>query len=287
MGVRKPVVAGTFYESNFQGVEEQIKFSFLHEKGPGALPTRRGEKKIKAIIVPHAGYSFSGACAAWGYKEIAESKLPDVYILLGPNHTGVGKSSLILDSWETPFGLVRADEELGKALVEKTDLVEDAEAHLQEHSIEVQLPFLQYVNKDLLQQIRILPIALSEEIDLDKLALDIKEVLLDLNKEVVFIVSSDFTHYGPQFRYVPFSSDIQERMYKLDEGAIKLIKEMDSEGFLKYVYETGATICGKLPIALLLKTLEKTEGKLLQYYTSGDILGSYKNAVGYASLLFE
>ena len=110
---------------------------------------------------------------------------------------------------------------------------------------------------------------------------------MDLNKKVVFIISSDFTHYGSQFRYVPFSSDIPERMYNLDEGAIKLIKNLDSEGLLKYTYETDATICGRLPIALLLKTLEKTQGKLLQYYTSGDLTGSYKNSVGYACILFE
>ena len=287
MGVRKPVVAGTFYTENFQDLEEEIQLCFLHDKGPGDLPIKRGEKKIKAVIVPHAGYAFSGACAAWGYKEIAESKMPDVYIMLGPNHTGQGQTSVLLDSWETPFGIVKADEELGKALVERTDLVEDAQAHLNEHSIEVQLPFLQFVSKDVLQQLRILPIAISEEINLNKLALDIKEVLIDLNKEVVFIVSSDSTHYGPQFRYVPFSSDVPERLRDLDEGAIKLIKNMDSEGFLKYTYETGATICGKLPIALLLKILEKTEGKLLQYYTSGELMNNYKNSVSYMCMLFE
>lgn len=287
MGVRKPIVAGSFYKAGFQALEEQIKDSFLHEKGPGALPTKRGEKEIKAIISPHAGYFFSGPCAAWGFKEIAESKMPDVYVMLGPNHTGLGKSSIILDSWETPFGMVRADHELGKALVKKSELIEDPKAHLQEHSIEVQLPFLQFVSKDFLQKLRIIPITLSEEADLNKLALDLKEVILDTNKKVVFIVSSDFTHYGPQYHYVPFSSDIPERMYKLDQGAIKLIKEMDAEGFLDYTYKTGATICGKLGIALLLKTLGKTKGQLLQYYTSSDIMGDYSNAVGYASILFE
>lgn len=280
-------MAGTFYEAGFQALEEQIKSCFMNKKGPGALPIKRGDKQIRAIISPHAGYVFSGACAAWGYKELAEAKAPDVYVIFGPNHTGLGKSSIILDSWQTPFGMVRADEEFGKMLVKKTELVEDPKAHLQEHSIEVQLPFLQFVSKDILSKIRILPIAISEEVDLNKLALDIKEVILDSSKKVVFVVSSDFTHYGAQYGYLPFSSDIPERMYKLDEGAIKLIKNMESDAFLDYVYETGATICGKLPIALLLKTLEKTKGKLLQYYTSADIMGDYRNAVGYASILFE
>ncbi len=287
MGIRKPIVAGTFYESGFQSLEEQIKGCFLHKKGPGELPTKRGNKEIKAIISPHAGYSFSGPCAAWGFKEIAESKLPDVYIILGPNHSGFGKTSVNLDSWQTPFSIIRPDVEFGKTLVKNTDLVEDPRAHLQEHSIEVQLPFLQFVSKDVLQRIRILPISVSNDVDINKLALDMKEVILDTNKKVVFIVSSDFTHYGPQYSYVPFSSDVPQRLYKLDEDAIKLIKKLDADGLLKYTYETGATICGQLPIALLLRTLEKTKGKLLQYYTSADIMGDYKNAVGYASILFE
>ena len=287
MGIRKPVVMGTFYEEDFQDLEEQIKLCFMHDKGPGDLPTRRTDKKIKGVILPHAGYGFSGACAAWGFKEIAESALPDVYAIIGPNHTGSGKSSIILDGWQTPFGVVKADVQLGRALVKNSDLVEDAEAHLHEHSIEVQLPFLQFVNKDVLQQIRILPIAISEGIDLNKLALDIKETIMDFNKSVVFIVSSDFTHFGPQFRYVPFSLDIPQKIAELDQDAIKFIKNMDADGFLKYVYETGATICGRLPIALLLKTLEKTEGKLLQYYTSGELMNNYRNSVSYAAILFE
>jgi len=287
MGVRRPIVAGSFYESGFQALEEQIKNSFLHKKGPGDLPTKRKEKQIKAVICPHAGYFFSGPCAAWGYKEIAESKMPDLYIILGPNHTGLGKTSVNLDSWQTPFGMVRTDQEFGRTLIKNTKLIEDPRAHMQEHSIEVQLPFLQFVSKDMLQNLRFLPITISDDVDIARLALDIKEVILDTNKKVVFIVSSDFTHYGPQYGYVPFSSEVPERMYKLDQGAIKLIKNLDADGLLKYNYETGATICGQLPIALLLKTLEKTKGKLLQYYTSADIVGSYKNAVGYASILFE
>ena len=287
MGVRRPIVAGTFYEAGFQALEEQIKSCFMNKKGPGALPTRRGDKQIKAIISPHAGYQFSGPCASWGYKEIAEAEAPDVFVMLGPNHTGLGQSSINLDIWQTPFGMVKADEEFGKLLVKNTELVEDSKAHLQEHSIEVQLPFLQFVNKDILQRIRIVPIVISEDIDIPKLALDIKETILDSGKKVVFVVSSDFTHYGVQYGYLPFSSDIPKRIYELDQGAIRLIKDMDSDGFLNYVYETGTTICGQLPIALLLKTLEKTKGKLLQYYTSADIMGDYRNAVGYASILFE
>jgi len=287
MALRKPIVAGTFYEQDFQRLEEQIKSCFTHEKGPGALPVKKREKTIKAVVCPHAGYAFSGPCAAWSYKEIAESQLPDTYIILGPSHAGVSQSAISLDDWRTPLGVVKPDTQLGKALVKNTEFVEDAQAHSREHSIEVQLPFLQYVNRAALQKLRIVPIVLTGSINIPKLALDIKETLMDLNKTVVYIISSDLTHYGAMYGYLPFSSDIPKRLYNLDLGAIKLIQKRDSSGFLSYIQEHSSTICGALPLLLLTKLLPKTEGKLLQYYTSADIQGDWRNAVGYASILFE
>jgi AmmeMemoRadiSam system protein B len=288
MAIRKPIVAGKFYEFSPTRLDNQIKDCFLHEKGPGDLPLKTRKKEIKAIIVPHAGYPFSGPCAAWAYKEIAESKLPDTYILLGLDHSGYGKSALTLDSWETPLGMMRIDNELGSHLLKKTELINDPGAHSMEHSIEVQLPFLQFANKSDLDKTRILPITISQDLDLKKLALDIQESIMDLNRKVIFIVSSDFTHYGKNYRYVPFSSDVPKRLYELDAGAIKFIKELDADGFASYVDQTMATICGRQPIYLLAKLLKKTKGELLQYYTSGDLSGgNYKNAVGYASIAFH
>ncbi|MBS1267284.1 MAG: hypothetical protein MAG795_01256 [Candidatus Woesearchaeota archaeon] len=283
MTIRQPLVSGQFYASDITKLENQIKKSFLHKKGPGTLPISKREGKTKAVICPHAGYSYSGPCAAWSYKEIAESKIPDTYVLIGPNHRS-NKTSISLNPWRTPFGIVNVDKKLGKAIANKSKIPLGDQQ--QEHSLEVQLPFLQYVNKQNLRRIRILPIALSEDVDLHKLALDIKEILMDQDKEVTYIISSDFTHYGSAYRYVPFSSDIQKRLYKLDLGAIKLIQKRDSENLKKYMKETGATICGIIPL-LLLSKLVKTEGELLQYYTSADLAGDYKQAVGYASIVFR
>jgi AmmeMemoRadiSam system protein B len=100
-------------------------------------------------------------------------------------------------------------------------------------------------------------------------------------------VSSDFTHYGSNYGYVPFSSDVKERIYKLDRDAIELIKNKDAAGFADYVYKTGATICGQLPIILLLKTILFKKALLEQYYTSGDITDDYANSVSYASIVFR
>ncbi len=285
MTIRKPIVAGSFYPADFQKLKEQIKASFLHEKGPSTLPLSKREGQVKAVICPHAGYSYSGPCAAWSFKEIAEAELPDCYILIGPNHRG-RKSSISLNPWRTPMGLVNIDKQLGQTLAQKSELTLDPTDHQEEHSIEVQLPFLQYANKQHLSKIRILPICLSDDIDLSKLALDIQETLIDLEKEVTFIISSDFTHYGSAYRYVPFSSDIPKRMYKLDLGAIKHILNLDHDSFANYVKETGATICGVIPMLLLTKLI-KSNGELLQYYTSADIAGDYKQAVGYASIVFR
>lgn len=285
--MRKSVVSGTFYESDFELLERQITACFKHEKGPGDIPVKRGEKVIRAVVAPHAAYFYSGACAAWSFQQVAEAKFADCYVMLGPNHSGMGKSGISLADWQTPLGVVQTDKVLGKQLVERSELVVDESAHQREHSIEVQLPFLQFVGKDRLRDLRILPISIRDDISLHKLALDMKEVLIDSDKRIVFVVSSDFTHYGATYGYLPFSSDIPQRLYDLDTGAIKHLLKLDAMRFMDYVNETGATICGVLPLILLCKLLGKGEGQLLQYYTSADIMGDFRNAVGYASLVFE
>ncbi len=283
--IRHPVASGKFYPSHFEELEAQIKASFTHRFGPGALPSLRNDKEIKAVIVPHAGYSFSGPCAAWAYKEIAESHFPETYIILGPNHTGMGSTAVSLDDWETPFGIVRTNKKIAELIARKTGISSDRNAHLYEHSIEVQLPFLQFVSRDKLDRLKIVAICMTNDVDFKSFALDLKEALIDY--DVGFIVSSDFTHYGPAYRYLPFELEKKRRLYELDNKAIEFIKSKDPDGFLNYIYETGATICGYLPIAVLLNTIKAQKVTLLQYYTSGDIINDYKNAVGYAAISFR
>jgi MEMO1 family protein len=281
--MREPTAFG-FYEDNFDMLEKQIKQCFMHKLGPGDLPIKKRDKKLKAVIVPHAGYAYSGPCAAWAYKEIAEAEFPDVFIILGTTHTS-RKSGISIEDWKTPLGVVKVDKNLAIKLKENTDLEIDEEIHKNEHSIEVQLPFLQFVNKDKLNNLKILPISVSNDIDFKKLAKDMKKVLKD--KKVTYITSSDFTHYGPSYGYVPFSTDIEQRLEKLDKQAFDLITSFNTGGFIDFLNKTGDTICGFMPVLLLMELLENAKPEVLLYYTSGSLTSDFKNSVSYASIIFR
>ncbi len=284
--VRESIVAGAFYDAYFDSLEKQIISCFNHKLGPGALPLKKRTKKLKAVIVPHAGYVYSGMCAAWVYKEIAEAEFPDLFIIIGPAHGGYN-SAISIEDWKTPFGLVKTDKDFALKLKKNSDLKIAEEAHSNEHSIEVQIPFLQFVNKDKLSKLRILPIIFTNDLDYKKLASDIKKTIKETKKKVVFIISSDFTHYGSAYGYVPFTLDIKERLEELDKKAFGYIKRLEADKFANFINKTGATICGYMPILLLLETLEDTKGEVLLYYTSGSLTGDYRNSVSYAAIIFR
>lgn len=286
---RKAVFAGQFYPKTFGELDNSIRKSFLSKLGPGEFPVKARNRNISGIIVPHAGYQFSGACAAWAYKELGESKLADVYIVIGTNHSGIGSdfSTCLFEDWETPFGNIDINSSFGKALVSKCPLLKnELEPEMNEHSVEVQLPFLQYVNKSVLRDISFVPILVKSHDykDICKLA----DAIADTDKKICVIGSSDFTHYGRDYGFVPFAFSKKENLYALDGKALELIKKMDTKGFLEYSKKT--TICGSGAIALTMEVCKNfgiKKGNLLCYYTSGDILNDYTNAVGYASFAFE
>jgi AmmeMemoRadiSam system protein B len=289
--VREPAVGGQFYEATFDKLNKQIEECYFSKFGPGDLPVKRSEKKnVVGVISPHAGYVFSGPCAAWVHKEIAEAKFPKTFILLGPNHFGFG-SGMSIEDWTTPFGIVKTDKDLIIAIKENTELKITEENHISEHSLEVQLPFIQYSNKDKIADIRIVPIVIGRDLDFDSLSKKLYSVIKKVNKRVSFIISSDFTHYGRNYHYVPFSSDVANRIIELDKGAIELILKQDVNGFREYLNKTGITICGYMPILLFLAMTkymeERPKAELLMHYTSGDIIGDYKNSVSYASVVFR
>jgi AmmeMemoRadiSam system protein B len=283
---RPMAVAGRFYEEDHEKLAEQLHECFVGERGPGALPSKRRDTSIKGIIVPHAGYEFSGACAAWAHKEVAESAFPDLFILIGPNHFGE-TSGLSFEDWKTPLGIIKCDKDMVRALRDGTDLDIDDSCHAREHSLEVQMPFLQYSNKDRHNDIRVVAISIGHDIHLEKLAKDIKFVIGESEKSVCFIISTDFTHYGPAYRYLPFSLEIQKNLKVMDATAIKHIKNNDHEKLARYVDETGMTMCGIQPVLLFLRLFSKTEPHLLMYYTSGDVTGDYSNSVSYVGMVFK
>ena len=284
---RQPIVDGQFYESNPDKLNNQIESCFKNSFGPGSLPSKTRNKKIIGVICPHAGYSFSGPCQAFSYKEIGESKIPELYILFGLSHSGFN-SCISTEDWQTPLGIVKTDKDFGQKLSDISGLPIDEVAHQNEHSIEVQLPFLQFVNKT--NNFKILPIIIGYDTNIEEVAQNIKKILDQTKKTYILIASSDFTHYGINYGFMPFSDNIKENMYKLDKEAIEHIKKLNSDKFLDYIEKTQATICGKYPIAALIETsrlLGAKKAELLKYYTSGDIVKDYRNAVGYASIVVK
>ncbi|MGB9707714.1 MAG: AmmeMemoRadiSam system protein B [Candidatus Pacearchaeota archaeon] len=299
--MRKAIVSGQFYLSDKSGLNGQVESCFFNKLGPGSLPKAFNLKARKlGLIVPHAGYPYSGACAAWAYKALMEVKkedMPETFIIFGPCHSGYGKTpfSLSLENFETPLGLVKNNIELGNSLIEALSslgLQQDEAAHKLEHSIEVQLPFLQFCYKLAKKEFRIVPIVVSS-IDYDscaKLAMAIAKVLDEqkINKKVCVIASSDFTHYGLSYGFLPFTRNVKENLYALDKAAISLILKLDSKNFYKKA--TSLTICGYSPIVMMLelvKELGAKKAELLKYYTSGDVVNDYSSAVGYASIVIE
>jgi len=279
--VRKPIVAGQFYSGDKKAIVEEIKNCFTDKFGPGSLPGKTAGREVRGAISPHAGYMCSGPGAAHVYKKIAESGKPDLFLILGTNHTGMGRTSICLDDFETPMGIAKVDRDFGNALIKNFDIENNPEVHKYEHSIEVQLPFLQFI----FDNFRFVPIIVSSLAYLDDMAQAIKKTVKETGKKICIIASGDFTHYGFSYGYVPFSENIRENIEKLDNGAIEFIKKMDAYSFVSYVKRTGATICGYMPIALMIKTLQKGNVELLNYYMSGDLNNDYNTSVSYASVV--
>ena len=284
-----------FYPSDAGELRRVIEECFLDERfGPGRLPSvgsRPG--RVVGGVVPHAGYRYSGPCAAWFYLELGERLGGvDTVVVVGTNHTGYGgvyTTTLKFLRWRTPLGVVEVDVEFTRELLKSVDvLVDDPWAHYEEHSVEVQLPFLQYLYGD---GFRLVPIV-AREADVEAaaaLAKGIAGVAEALGRRVVVLASSDFTHHGPMYGYVVFTENVAENVRRLDESIIEYIVALDTEGFLKRIRETGATVCGVGAIAALMeyaKIVGVSRVEKLCYYNSGELTGDEDIVVGYASIAF-
>jgi len=268
--MRHAVYAGQFYSGDERRLRDEVADAF---KGIS------GEKDAFGAILPHAGYMFSGPCAAAGCQRLIK---PDVFLVLGFSHQGMGSAmSLSGTHWETPLGICRINKDLLKAL-EGIGAKVDESAHMSEHSIEVQLPFLQYMFGD----IEFMPISVGQGCDFKKAGADIAGIAK--GKRISILASTDFTHYGMNFGYFPFRDNVQENLEKLDMGAVEHILKLDSRGFLDYIEKTGATICGKNPVALLIEIMKNLGAKaeMVKYTNSGEITGDYSSSVSYVSVVF-
>ncbi len=260
--MRRPVVAGQFYRSDTEGLRCQLKDYF-------DVPVPK-EEKVRGGVVPHAGYVYSGQVAAHVYATLPSA---ETYVLIGPNHHAVGSTiALSGETWSTPLGNVELDKEIVDDLSSSIDV--DEVAHQYEHSIEVQLPFLQYRFKDF----KIVPICmgLQDEETAKEVSVGLINALRD-REDVVVLASSDFTHY---------ESDKEAR--ENDSSVIEAIIELDTSKLYSQIYGHQISVCGYGPIAVTMETtkaLGAEKGKLLKYATSGDVSGDMSSVVGYAGIV--
>ncbi|MFW6108093.1 MAG: AmmeMemoRadiSam system protein B [bacterium] len=275
--VRPPAKAGTWYTGDARALRREIEGYF--EKAPdvklGGTP--------RAVIAPHAGYRFSGKCAGAAYALVRDKDIRRV-IALGPSHhLGFrGASVPAVDAYRTPLGVIPLDREARDDIL-KSELVRNIPAaHKDEHSVELQLPFLQLA----LEDFELVPVVIGRLTDDDYAGLAAR-LRRHVDEHTLIVASSDFTHYGRMFRFTPFKEDIRKNIEKLDKGAIKHILAVEPDAFRKYVRKTGATICGRAPIAVMLHMLPPdADGKLVRYYMSGDLENRYTHSVSYAAIAF-
>ena len=281
MKIRRPTQAGSFYEGNAEALKTQIENCFLQELGPKKHPevNKNGPRNVIGLVCPHAGYMYSGAVAANAYYALAEDGKPDTVVILGPNHTGYGSGLALMNEgvWRTPLGDVEVDGETANRIVRETRLVDvDDLSHRFEHSIEVQLPFLQYLYGS---GFKFVPICFQLQ-DLQS-AVEVGRSLVEVlaSKNAVVIASSDMTHYEPQ-------GNAEEK----DLAALKAVEAMDEKLFYSTIEKRHVTACGYGPIAAVMvasKGLGATEARLLCYKSSGDVTGDYSSVVGYAAVSFK
>jgi AmmeMemoRadiSam system protein B/AmmeMemoRadiSam system protein A len=280
--VRPAAMAGSWYP----GDADQLS-AYVDNLLKGGSHTGDKQGPVRAIISPHAGYEYSGAVAADGYRLVRGQSYKRV-LLLGPSHHGRfhGLSIADVTHYETPLGRIPLDMNAVEQLRTSGLVTANTAADREEHSLEMQLPFLQRALKPGWQLVPILVGQLAPE-DYATAAELLRPLLDD---DTLVVVSSDFTHYGPRYHYQPFplDNDTAARLKALDDGSLNTILHRNAQGFLDYQARTGDTICGYQPIALLLKLLPAdSKGELVSYDTSGKLTGDYENSVSYMSIVFR
>ncbi len=273
MRIRTPAVAGMFYPKEKNELEDSIRHCISHKYGSGKSSSR---DKIYGAVCPHAGYMYSGPVATHSFASVANQDF-ELAIILGPNHWGIGCNVATMKdcSWQTPLGDIEVDSDAAEFVNGITKLIEiDYFSHTRDHSIEVQVPMLQFYRKSF----KILPIILNDQ-DHDS-ALEVGAAIAKLakKKKSIIIGSSDFTHY-----------EENEYAHAQDKALIEPILEMNVEKFYHTLNQRRVSACGYGAIASTMvacKELGARQGRLLQYATSGDVSGEKSSVVGYASIVF-
>jgi len=266
---RQAAVSGHFYPGEKQALLKALK---------GYVRVSEKKEPAIAVICPHAGYVYSGKVAGMVYGKVS---MPDSVILLGPNHHGYGEPFAIMreGSWQTPLGEVEINTPLAEKIIAQSRYLHaDSLAHVPEHSIEVQIPFLQYIKND----IRIVPITLYGNLESTawpEIGIAISEAIKDYGEKVLIVASSDFTHY-----------ETREKAEENDRYAIEAITDLNEDLFIERIAERDISICGFAPIVTAIiasKNLGAKTAELVEYRTSGDVSGDYEQVVGYAGIVIK
>jgi AmmeMemoRadiSam system protein B len=266
--LRKSVVAGQFYPAR----EEQIKKIIA-----SFCPESPAKVSAKGIILPHAGYIYSGEVAAVTVSKVSSRKR---LVMLGPNHTGSGENFSLWakGAWAIPSGQIVIDEELAEKILGSGNCISaDFLAHIEEHSLEVELPILRYF----FGEFSFVPIACMQA-DLAKyreVASQLYNAVKNINEDVFFVASTDLTHYEPD-----------ATVRKKDRDIIEAIIDLDEEELVRKVRAKNITMCGEAPVAIFIACLKKLgahKAQVALYQTSGDKSGDYSSVVGYVGMIVK
>ncbi len=263
---RSPAVAGQFYQGSPALLRRQVSEYVLEGVA---------KETVIAIMAPHAGLMYSGHVAGAVYSSIV---FPKTFVLIGPNHTGIGASVAIMTSgeWIIPTATFAVDETLSKEIVAKVPFVaDDAKAHIFEHSLEVQLPFISYFS----DTAKIVPVTVMHATveECEAIGEGLAEAIRKVDYDVVIVASSDMSHYVPDA--------VAKRQ---DALAIREILQMNPEDLCQVVRRERISMCGCLPAAIMLyaaKALGAKEARLIKYATSAEMSGDYDHVVGYAGII--
>ncbi|HCU23579.1 MAG TPA: AmmeMemoRadiSam system protein B [Deltaproteobacteria bacterium] len=266
--LRPPAVAGTFYPAAPEALRREVLRCLAAESAPE-------KKQALGLIVPHAGYMYSGQVAGAVYARIA---IPQKLVILCPNHTGYGAYAAINASgaWRTPLGEAPIDDALAMRLLELAPILEeDSAAHRREHSLEVQLPFLQELRPDF----QFVPLCLShfDYAACETLGHALARLIGESREEILMIASSDMNHY-----------ESQERTLIKDQRALDCILALDPAALYQSVHEENISMCGIIPATCMLiaaRELGATRAELVKHATSGDVTGDFSGVVGYAGIV--
>lgn len=278
MYIRRPAVAGSFYPASTKELEEMIR-NFMKDV--------KDEKiEAKGIVAPHAGYIFCGKTFAKVYGSLENSY--ESVVLLGPNHSGRNGIATCSGLWQTPLGSLKTDDDFIKEL-EKNGIADSHQVHLWEHSIEVQLPWIIYT----LKNPKIVPVSINpiyfDVKEMKELGKIIFEISQKLNKKILVVASSDFTHYGHAYGFLPFKGSASEILRKIKELDMKMVKAIQDFAIERIIEIGGeSTVCGYGAIAAMIqytKLAKAGEAKLLDYRTSFEVSKSLDAIVAYAGIV--